>query len=91
MQRAPRLLHPFRRTVLAVAAGLLTVTLAQADDLYLGSKQPYVVQQDPATEGKVAVETILKLKKGETVPPVINVPVTIVTKANVDQFRSLFK
>ncbi|WP_225769069.1 substrate-binding domain-containing protein [Inquilinus sp. Marseille-Q2685] len=50
-----------------------------------------VVQQDPATEGKVAVETLLKLKKGETVPAIINVPVTIVTKANVDQFRSLFK
>jgi len=50
-----------------------------------------VVQQDPFTEGKVSVEAILKLKKGGTVPPVIKVPVTIVTKANVDQFRSLFK
>lgn len=50
-----------------------------------------VVQQDPATEGKVAVESLLKLKKGETVPAIINVPVTIVTKANVDQFRGLFK
>jgi len=50
-----------------------------------------VVQQDPATEGKVAVESLLKLKKGETVPAIINVPVTIVTKANVDQFRGMFK
>jgi ribose transport system substrate-binding protein len=50
-----------------------------------------VVQQDPATEGKVAVETLLKLKKGEKVPAIINVPVTIVTKANVDQFRGMFK
>ena len=50
-----------------------------------------VVQQDPATEGKVAVESLLKLKKGEKVPAIINVPVTIVTKANVDQYRSMFK
>ena len=50
-----------------------------------------VVQQDPATEGKVAVESLLKLKKGETVPAIINVPVTIVTKANVDQYRGMFK
>jgi ribose transport system substrate-binding protein len=50
-----------------------------------------VVQQDPYTEGKVAVESIMKLKKGETVPPIINVPVTIVTKANVDKYRDMFK
>ena len=50
-----------------------------------------VVQQDPATEGKVAVESLLKLKKGEKVPAIINVPVTIVTKANVDQYRGMFK
>ena len=50
-----------------------------------------VVEQDPFTEGKVAVETIMKIKAGETVPAVINVPVTIVTKANVDKFRAMFK
>jgi ribose transport system substrate-binding protein len=50
-----------------------------------------VVQQDPYTEGKVAVETIMKIKSGQTVPAVINVPVTIVTKANADKFRAMFK
>jgi ribose transport system substrate-binding protein len=50
-----------------------------------------VVQQDPAGEGKAAVEALGKLKKGEKVEPIINVPVTIVTKENVDQFRGMFK
>ncbi len=50
-----------------------------------------VVQQDPAGEGKAAVEALTKLKKGEKVEPIINVPVTIVTKENVDQFRGMFK
>lgn len=50
-----------------------------------------VIQQDPAGEGKAAVEALVKLKKGETVEPIINVPVTIVTKQNVDQFRGMFK
>jgi len=50
-----------------------------------------VVQQDPAGEGKAAVEALMKLKKGESVEPIINVPITIVTKDNVEQFRSMFK
>lgn len=50
-----------------------------------------VVQQDPAGEGKAAVEALIKLKKGETVEPIINIPVTIVTKKNVDQYRAMFK
>ena len=50
-----------------------------------------VVQQDPYKEGVAGVDTILKLKKGETVTPNIDIPVTIVTKQNVDQFRGLFK
>jgi len=50
-----------------------------------------VVQQDPAGEGKAAVEALAKLKKGESVEPIINIPVTIVTKANVDQFRGMFQ
>lgn len=50
-----------------------------------------VVQQDPFQEGVAGVETILKLKKGEKVNPSIDIPVTIVTKENVDKFRSLFK
>jgi ribose transport system substrate-binding protein len=50
-----------------------------------------VVQQDPAGEGKAAVEALSKLKKGEKVEPIINIPVTIVTKKNVDQYRAMFK
>jgi ribose transport system substrate-binding protein len=50
-----------------------------------------VVQQDPFQEGVAGVETILKLKKGEQINPSIDIPVTIVTKENVDKFRSLFK
>jgi ribose transport system substrate-binding protein len=50
-----------------------------------------VVQQDPYTEGKVAIESIMKIKAGEKVPAIIHVPVTIVTKANVDKFRGMFK
>ena len=50
-----------------------------------------VVQQDPFQEGVAGVETVLKIKKGETVNPSIDIPVTIVTKENVDKFRSLFK
>lgn len=50
-----------------------------------------VVQQDPAGEGKAAVEALATLKKGGKVEPIINVPVTIVTKENVDGFRGMFK
>ena len=50
-----------------------------------------VVQQDPAGEGKAAVEALVKLKKGEKVEPIINIPVTIVTKDNVEQYRAMFQ
>lgn len=50
-----------------------------------------VIQQDPAGEGKAAVEALVKLKKGEKIDPIINVPVTIVTKENVDDYRDMFK
>ena len=50
-----------------------------------------VVQQDPFQEGVAGVETVLKIKKGEKVDPSIDIPITIVTKENVDKFRSLFK
>jgi ribose transport system substrate-binding protein len=50
-----------------------------------------VVQQDPFQEGVAGVETVLKIKKGEKVDPSIDIPVSIVTKENVDKFRSLFK
>jgi ribose transport system substrate-binding protein len=50
-----------------------------------------VVQQDPYQEGATGVETLLKLKKGEPIQSSIDIPVTIVTKENVDKYRSLFK
>ncbi|MEX6508960.1 substrate-binding domain-containing protein [Jiella sp. M17.18] len=50
-----------------------------------------VVQQDPAAEGKAAVEALMKLSKGGTVDKTIYIPVTIVTKENVDKFRGMFK
>ncbi|MBS1182299.1 MAG: periplasmic binding protein/LacI transcriptional regulator [Proteobacteria bacterium] len=50
-----------------------------------------VVQQDPAGEGKAAVDALMTLKKGGTVEPIINVPVTIVTKGNVADFKAMFQ
>ena len=50
-----------------------------------------VVQQDPERMGAVAVQSALTLINGGTVDPVIPVPVTIVTKDNVDKFRSMFQ
>lgn len=50
-----------------------------------------VVQQDPAGMGAAAVDALVKLSAGETVEKQINVPITIVTKENVDQFRSMFQ
>jgi ribose transport system substrate-binding protein len=50
-----------------------------------------VVQQDPAGMGAAAVDALVKVNKGETVDKNIAVPVTIVTKANVDPYRSVFK
>ncbi|MCL4078296.1 substrate-binding domain-containing protein [Coriobacteriia bacterium Es71-Z0120] len=50
-----------------------------------------VVQQDPKTEGYEAVMACKKLVEGQSVPSFIDVPVTIVTKDNVDTFRPIFK
>jgi ribose transport system substrate-binding protein len=50
-----------------------------------------VIQQDPAGMGAAAVNALVKLAKGETVEKNIAVPVTIVTKANVDPYRAMFK
>lgn len=46
-----------------------------------------VVQQSPHGIGEAAVEAALTAIKGGEVAPVIDVPVTIVTEENVDQFR----
>ncbi|MGE3872867.1 MAG: substrate-binding domain-containing protein [Parvibaculaceae bacterium] len=50
-----------------------------------------VVQQDPAGMGAAAVDALVKITKGETVPSTIPVPITIVTKDNVEPYRSVFK
>jgi ribose transport system substrate-binding protein len=50
-----------------------------------------VVQQDPAGMGSTAVDTLTKVTKGQTVEKNIAVPITIVTKANVDPYRAIFK
>lgn len=50
-----------------------------------------VIQQDPAGMGASAVEALNTLTEGGTVEASIAVPVTIVTKANVDEFRSIFE
>lgn len=50
-----------------------------------------IVQQDPFAEGYYGVIYALKLLKGETVPEELIIPITIVTKENVDQYRDLFK
>jgi ribose transport system substrate-binding protein len=50
-----------------------------------------VVQQDPAGMGAAAVEAVVKVSKGESVAALIPVPITIVTKKNVDPYRAVFK
>ncbi|WP_181703155.1 substrate-binding domain-containing protein [Chthonobacter albigriseus] len=50
-----------------------------------------VVQQDPAGMGAAAVDALVKLGKGEAVDANIPVPITIVTKDNVEPYRSVFK
>jgi ribose transport system substrate-binding protein len=50
-----------------------------------------VVQQDPAGMGAAAVDALKKLTTGGTVDKIISVPITIVTKANVEPYRAAFK
>lgn len=50
-----------------------------------------VVQQDPAGEGTAAVEALDKITAGETVDKSISIPITIVTKDNVEPYRAVFK
>ncbi len=60
--------------------------IAGIDDGYVEG----IVQQDPYTEGVRAVEAAVKAANGETPEKRIAVPITIVTKDNVDDFRGLF-
>ncbi len=50
-----------------------------------------VVQQDPAGMAAAGIDALVTLTRGGTVARTIAVPVTIVTKANVDPYRSVFK
>lgn len=50
-----------------------------------------VIQQDPEGMGKAAIKTLLKSIEGDTVDYNVAVPITIVTKQNVDSFRDIFK
>jgi ribose transport system substrate-binding protein len=50
-----------------------------------------VIQQDPAGMGSAAVDALKTITDGGTVERNIAVPVTIVTKENVDDFRSMFE
>ena len=50
-----------------------------------------VVQQDPAGMAAAGIDALVTLTRGGTVPRTVAVPVTVVTKANVDPYRSVFK
>ncbi|MEZ5668529.1 MAG: substrate-binding domain-containing protein [Alphaproteobacteria bacterium] len=50
-----------------------------------------VVQQSPYGEGEAAVEAAMTLIGGGTVEPIVFIPIDIVTKDNVDQFRGMFE
>jgi len=50
-----------------------------------------VVQQDPKTEGYEAVKAAKMLVDGESVDAMLNIPITIVTKDNVEPYRAIFK
>jgi ribose transport system substrate-binding protein len=50
-----------------------------------------VVQQSPAGMGAAAVEALVALTEGKSIDKQVDVPITIVTKDNVDQFRATFK
>lgn len=50
-----------------------------------------VIQQDPGAMGAAAVDALKKLSEGGSVEANISVPVTIVTKENVDPYRAIFQ
>jgi ribose transport system substrate-binding protein len=50
-----------------------------------------VIQQDPAGMGAAAVDALVTVTGGGTVEKSISVPVTIVNKGNVDDFRAMFQ
>ena len=50
-----------------------------------------VIQQDPSAMGAAAVDALKKVADGGSVEKNIAVPVTIVTKDNVEPYRAIFK
>jgi len=50
-----------------------------------------IIQQDPAAMGEAAIEALEKLTQGQEIDKIISVPVEIVTKDNVEPYRSIFK
>lgn len=50
-----------------------------------------VIQQDPSAMGAAAVDALKKVSDGGTVEKTISVPITIVTKENVEPYRAVFK
>ena len=50
-----------------------------------------VVQQDPSAMGAASVEALQTLAEGGSVEQTISVPITIVTKENVEPYRAIFK
>lgn len=50
-----------------------------------------VLQQDPEQMGAQALKALNDITAGKTVPKRILVPATVVTKANVDTYRAIFK
>jgi ribose transport system substrate-binding protein len=50
-----------------------------------------VIQQDPGGMGAAAVDALKAIADGGTVEKIISVPVTIVTKENVEPYRAVFK
>ena len=50
-----------------------------------------VIQQDPAGMGAAGVDALMKIHGGGTVEKSVAVPVTIVTKDNVEPYRATFK
>jgi len=50
-----------------------------------------VIQQDPSAMGAAAVDALKKISDGGSVEKTISVPITIVTKENVEPYRAVFK
>jgi ribose transport system substrate-binding protein len=50
-----------------------------------------VIQQDPSAMGAAAVDALKKVSDGGSVEKTISVPITIVTKENVEPYRAVFK